>query len=501
MANAIIRYTRFASESPHIKYTGYQTIDTKSVNNPRDVGRDVINTFKRIIIHNKKLRNIYIENNVYNYLDTEWHNAKSRRFILSGSDNSIVADTKTGRLTIGKLCSLTLIQKINLDTKTQLKYWNKGHTKTDLPHIQPRNNSTQSQAILYKYAPIYDLNKLKRNDIIYISLYDITNYIGVITNAFARMGAIVTIHCLPAWNLGCWIQINAAGRKNISRRVYDLQISKTLEICGMALAAYINVGKRINVDADFQEMFEMFAFNHCYTLARDLNLNIRSRYLNQFGGPQEFIFSQNRFIGDLYPPIEKDKAMELMMTNVGLYSISRVRDSLKLANAIKDACQNMLNIRDVGDLIITDGTAGVGGDTITLAKSGFGGVNSCEIIPEHCRVVANNVSVFELDSIVRVVCGNYMDVYRTLKQDIVYLDAPWGGINYEDNEDSSGLRMFGGVKFVTFVKQLLSNGGAKLIALKVPADFSIHRIQLNDKLYKSRTQIIGRIQLITIVKK
>lgn len=489
MTNAIERYMRFMPDGPRFKYISPQLITGKVVRNTRNIGRDVVQSFRQRITGNQKFRHMYAENNIFRYLDETWKGAKSRRFILNGN-NSIA--TGSDILTISRLCQLVLFRNFNISHKKTIYTFNGIYSKKDVADILhgPQYNTDTS-----------NLDNIKIGDIYYISVYDLINQVSKIYAMLTQQGIDMEIIYMPTWALGIWIRITGVGVKPASRHIYQQQVNMVLETCGLVLSGYIGGVNKIATDADYAEMFEMIAFNQCYTIARDLGLNVRSRYLNEFGGPKEFIFTQNRFIGDLYPRIPDDRQMDLMMTNVGLYSISRPKDSARIASMIVNECRRVLRTGNIDKLTITDGTAGVGGDTIAFAQAGFKGVNSCEIIPEHCRVVANNVSVFGLEDKVRVMCGDYMTQYSDIKQDVIYIDAPWGGVGYDADEDSSGLKLFGNIKFVTFIKQVLNNKNtARLIVLKVPSDFNGQRLNLDKRRYRSHERTMGNIRLIIIRK-
>lgn len=490
MANAIIRFMRSKVDGPRFKYVGHLDIDINDVN--QNVGRDVVPTFKRFVMSNKQLRKYYIENNIYNYLDSKWNGAKSRRFILGGQ-NTIVSGTNSSvsRLTTARLCRLMLKKYLDIDTRTGIGYYPGKYSQADYTRVGCNGSKINTTT-------------LHVGQVFYISLWDLVNDSYKINKLLKQQGVEIIMHYLPVWNLGCWIQIQAIGANNVSRHTkFSKACDKILETAGMVLTGYIKSIGRLDRDGDFQEMFEMIAFNHCYTVARDLGLKISSRYTNQFGGPQEFIFGHNRYISQLYPTLDAVKAKELLMTNVGIYSISLPRDSSAIARIVSQECQRVLRVRDVSRLIITDGTAGVGGDTIAFAREGFKGVNSCEIVAEHCRVVANNVAVFGIDEKVRIVCGDYMNEYHKLKQDVIYLDAPWGGVGYtgskNENGDGSGLKMFGtGISFSAFIRNVVSNGVSRLIILKVPTDFRSKLLQLDKGKYQIKEIVIGSIRLISM---
>lgn len=79
---------------------------------------------------------------------------------------------------------------------------------------------------------------------------------------------------------------------------------------------------------------------------------------------------------------------------------------------------------------ITDGTAGIGGNSKAFCNY-FGFVNCIEIDKDTCKVLNKNLKQFENKSIIN---GNYIELFTRVKQDIVFLDPPWGN-NYKTQSE------------------------------------------------------------------
>jgi len=73
--------------------------------------------------------------------------------------------------------------------------------------------------------------------------------------------------------------------------------------------------------------------------------------------------------------------------------------------------------------IITDGTACVGGNTISFGRS-FRKVIAVEINAERFAMLKKNCSILKVDRKVTLVRGDYSKIHQKLKQDIVFLDPP-----------------------------------------------------------------------------
>ncbi len=158
----------------------------------------------------------------------------------------------------------------------------------------------------------------------------------------------------------------------------------------------------------------------------------------------------------------------LQMTNQGVYAITNTFEARQIVHAIQSVTQI-----DPRALSITDATAGVGGDTIRFANV-FGQVNAVELNPLHCSVLARNLSVFGIQNRVNLVCGDYLAVVgffkgknpNYLKQHVVFLDPPWGGVGYR-KRDKVFLSL-DGIPVGTIVRHILKTGQADFVFVKIP---------------------------------
>ena len=85
---------------------------------------------------------------------------------------------------------------------------------------------------------------------------------------------------------------------------------------------------------------------------------------------------------------------------------------------------------NLNNLIITDATAGIGGNTISFANNFFK-VNAIEINKKRFDFLKNNINVYNFNN-VEIINNDYIKIMKTLKQDIVFIDPPWGGRNYKN---------------------------------------------------------------------
>lgn len=85
------------------------------------------------------------------------------------------------------------------------------------------------------------------------------------------------------------------------------------------------------------------------------------------------------------------------------------------------------------DLTILDGTACVGGDSISFGKN-FGSVVSTEIDRDRFKMLVNNLKEYDLSNVVAL-NDDCTKIYKRLNFiDIMYFDPPWGGKSYKNEK-------------------------------------------------------------------
>jgi 16S rRNA G966 N2-methylase RsmD len=115
-------------------------------------------------------------------------------------------------------------------------------------------------------------------------------------------------------------------------------------------------------------------------------------------------------------------------------------------------------------LVLTDMTAGVGGNTIMFGKY-FEKVNAIEIDKLRYNYLKNNCNVYNLNNI----CffnNNSLDIIQNLESDIIFIDPPWNTCKL------SNMNMKEMIEFL-FEKQ---KNKLKIIVIKLPLDYSIGQI-------------------------
>lgn len=171
-------------------------------------------------------------------------------------------------------------------------------------------------------------------------------------------------------------------------------------------------------------------------------------------------------IGEIFPK-PNDPVENIRVTDIGLYSITKKNEAYFISNLItKYFGENKITI--------TDSTACCGGNTISfLLHPQINKVNSIELNDLHFEILQNNINLYKNACKVNLIKGNYLNYAKTLDQDVIFYDLPWGGLKYIEKEEITlGLTTNDGV-FVglsTIINQMKDK--TKLQVLKIPLNFA-----------------------------
>jgi ubiquitin C-terminal hydrolase/16S rRNA G966 N2-methylase RsmD len=152
---------------------------------------------------------------------------------------------------------------------------------------------------------------------------------------------------------------------------------------------------------------------------------------------------------------------KLRFTEESMYSVSKVRGATELYNIIRKYIPITI------DLTLTDGTGNIGSDTAYLAPK-FEKINTIEIDIKTFEVLKNNVEALELNN-VNLINGNTLEQLEKLKQDIIIIDAPWGGKDYKKLKK---MKLYMSGQEISEL-WLDNKDYAKLFIFKVPCNYDI----------------------------
>lgn len=200
------------------------------------------------------------------------------------------------------------------------------------------------------------------------------------------------------------------------------------------------------------------------------------------------LFTTKKTMTNRLFPTEKLMDERLKIDKDSEFYISHPEVSTKICDLIEN---------EVGsDIIITDMTACVGGDTIRFALR-FKGVNAIERNKVRYQYLCNNIDCYHINNVYNIFNRDCMDVYSELKHDVVYFDPPWGGPEYK-NHDNIRLEL-SGRHIEDCVKEILqSDNSPRLVVLKLPKNYDNNAIYDNLSDYTIRFNELRRMNIVFI---
>jgi hypothetical protein len=189
--------------------------------------------------------------------------------------------------------------------------------------------------------------------------------------------------------------------------------------------------------------------------------------------------------------IPKDRLWRVQCDEVSLYSVTEGRAAERMTNLIIEELRHLGCVKN--DLVITDATACVGGNSLSFARSdAVVRVNAVELSHQRASMLEHNFSLLmpQASSKGKVYCGDFCalagisegnDKVSSVplgsgQQDCVFMDPPWGGPEYKS---AANLDMFlGPIDVADVVVSLLRSGPdklacSKLVAIKAPLNYNV----------------------------
>lgn len=184
----------------------------------------------------------------------------------------------------------------------------------------------------------------------------------------------------------------------------------------------------------------------------------------QFGGEKFKVFSvgMKRAMATFYG-VNKHNYKKVKFTEESIYSSSKVKGAMSLYNIM----QQYFTKKEMMKMVVTDGTPNIGSDTIYLSHK-FNSVNAIELSSDTYKVLVNNIKVLQRKNI-HVLNGDTTVELANMKQDIIFIDAPWGGRDYKDNKY---MMLYMSNKEISTV-YIENKNRAKLFIFKVPSNYDI----------------------------
>ena len=178
------------------------------------------------------------------------------------------------------------------------------------------------------------------------------------------------------------------------------------------------------------------------------------------------LLKYNEYIWKKIFPVKKNTQVKnYMLSNIGIYSIFYPSDADKVAKIIKSFAP--------GKATITDANANMGGITLAFTNY-FDMVNAIDIVPFHCKILENNIKVYDAADKVKIHCIDYLDIGDKLEQDVIFFDPPWGGRNYKNKLIMD--MYLDNISIGDIIKSLITKNKIKVVAIRVPFNYDFKKI-------------------------
>ena len=155
----------------------------------------------------------------------------------------------------------------------------------------------------------------------------------------------------------------------------------------------------------------------------------------------------------------------------------------------------IINHCKTNKLIISDCTAGCGGDSISFLNK-FKKVYSFEKNLIRYYYLLNNIKQYKLTQKSHIHCSNFMKILKNIEDhDVIYIDPPWGGKDYYKtkqlriNMSNIPLESY----ILDFVKDKNTKKVPKIIILKLPCNYDL-------KYFYDNLKKIGKIYMYDLNK-
>lgn len=176
----------------------------------------------------------------------------------------------------------------------------------------------------------------------------------------------------------------------------------------------------------------------------------------------------------IFPDCENLKDFDkLKYDTEGLYSISLPNDAQLISLFI---INNMVNNNGDYDNIkkyytIVDGTAGIGGNTISFSKY-FSKVISYEINKNRFNMLANNLKIYNLKNTEIYNCDSTIEFVNS---HVYFFDPPWGGPEYKKTKNLK-LKLSKN-KLIDIINRIKSINNKAKICFKLPYNYDLNEFK------------------------
>jgi 16S rRNA G966 N2-methylase RsmD len=161
----------------------------------------------------------------------------------------------------------------------------------------------------------------------------------------------------------------------------------------------------------------------------------------------------------LFKFLPKSIRVQLKLDSEALYSVTDQLTADKITQELSRFVP--------ANAIITDATACIGGNTFSLSRA-FKHINAVELDGTRFQYLKHNMKLLGVDNIL-FYHADILSLVSQLEQDLLFIDAPWGGPEYKIKEKID--LALSDVPLSEVCRKFCST--ARFIALKTPTNFNI----------------------------
>lgn len=195
-----------------------------------------------------------------------------------------------------------------------------------------------------------------------------------------------------------------------------------------------------------------------------------------------YLFNKKDFI--IYDTIKLFK-----LDDISLYSMTPHYYAEKTTRIIKNYYDN------INDMIISDFCCCIGGNSFNFIKY-FKHVNCVELDENRFEYLKHNMMIYKQYknySNYSLYNDNCLEIVKSLKQDIIFIDPPWNGKDYKNQEKMDlYIDKYNSVEFCNYFLNY-----CKMIVLKIPNNFNVENFDKIQYKYNIYNLNIFKIIIIT----
>lgn len=163
---------------------------------------------------------------------------------------------------------------------------------------------------------------------------------------------------------------------------------------------------------------------------------------------------------------------QLKWDEVALYSVMKSTDADTVTKIMLEHIEKIKPNQT--SFTIVDGTACVGGNTISFA-AGFEHVIAVELNEERAAMLRFNVEIAGFADRVAIICDDFLNLdIGSIKPDAVFLDPPWGGPDYKNYTELD--LYLNDQNIVDVIDKLVKTNENCIVGIRLPFNYNFARL-------------------------